>query len=72
MRVDHVRALWLAHALTLSVIVGIAAGALSFIGGDAPAQAILTGGGAFIATATVSLLILTFLATGSNIDHKDL
>jgi hypothetical protein len=56
----QLRAVWIALALLAALIVGAAAGLLSFIGGVAPPLAVLAGGGAFGATVILILTVLRY------------
>ncbi|MEU4243946.1 hypothetical protein [Actinoplanes sp. NPDC026619] len=65
-RDDH-RALWLALITLTAVIVGAAAGLLTWAAGNRPAGAVLAGGGTFGATVLVLLTVFAFMtATGSD------
>jgi hypothetical protein len=57
-----VRGLWLAYAVLLSVVIGVAGGVLAYLGGDGPAKAIIAGGATFATTVGLAVLVLTFLA----------
>lgn len=56
-----IKALWVALCIMLALLVGVAAGILSWLGGQHPPGAILIGGGAFGGTVTVALLIMNAL-----------
>jgi hypothetical protein len=55
------RGLWVAIALTFSLIVGVGGGALQFMAGANPATAVITGGSAFAASTALCLVLLSFL-----------
>jgi hypothetical protein len=55
-----VRAIWIAMTVIIGVIVGSAAGLLTFVTGAGIATAVLAGGGAFAGTVVVSLALLNF------------
>jgi hypothetical protein len=58
---NGILAVWIALSIVFGLIVGAAAGALSWIDGSSPAAAILVGGGSFAgATAFVLAIILLF------------
>ena len=57
------RALWLAIALLSAVLVGAAAGLLTWTGGANPANAVLAGGGAFGAATLLLLTVIQFATT---------
>jgi len=50
--------LWLAIGLVLALLIGAGAGILAWLGGDKVPAAILKGGGAFVATITVVILVI--------------
>jgi hypothetical protein len=51
-------ALWVTVGFVLAVVVGGASGVLGWLGGQRPAIAVLTGGGAFGGTIALYLLLL--------------
>jgi hypothetical protein len=55
---DPFVAVWFALGLLFALIVGVAAGALSRLGGDNLSTAVLTGGGAFGGTLTLVVLVI--------------
>jgi hypothetical protein len=58
---NAIRGLWLAWALLLSTIIAVAAGMLTYLAGKHLAEAVITSGAAFGATATLLVIILTFI-----------
>jgi hypothetical protein len=58
---QNLRALWLAVSVLSAGLVGASGGILSWLGGANPANAILTGAGAFVATVLLFLAIVRFL-----------
>jgi len=50
-------AVWVALCMIFALLVAVAAGFLSWLGGEHPPVAILTGGGAFGGTAALALMI---------------
>lgn len=59
-----VRGFWLAWGLLLSLIIGMAGGALGYLSGAHAASATMTGAATFSATLTLILLIIGFLTLG--------
>lgn len=55
-----VRGLWLAIAILAAVLVGAAAGLLSWAGGLNPPNAVLAGGGAFGGAVMLAVALLRF------------
>lgn len=55
---DRLKAVWIAIGIVLALLVGESAGILAWLGGNKIPAAILEGGGAFIATITVVVLIV--------------
>lgn len=51
-------AVWLAIGAVLALLIGSGAGVLAWLGGDKVPTAILKGGGAFVATITVAILVI--------------
>jgi hypothetical protein len=58
---DRLVPVWIALAMVFSLFVGTGAGVLAWLGGQAPATAILTGGVAFGGTLTLAVLIINIL-----------
>ncbi|SNT61870.1 hypothetical protein SAMN05216276_10864 [Streptosporangium subroseum] len=61
----HNRAIWLAIILLAAVIIGLAGGVLSWLGGATPAGAILFGAGGLAATVLLAITIVNFMADPS-------
>ena len=61
---NNFRAIWLAIFLLAAAMLGGICGLLSWLGGMNPANAVLSGGGAF-GSAIVLILSLFYFATGS-------
>ena len=57
--------LWVAIAVLLGLFVGAAAGVIAWSGNQEPGAAVLTGGGACVATITIVLLIINTLRNRS-------
>jgi hypothetical protein len=56
---DPLMAVWIAIALMVGALIGIAAGAITAWGGGTASKSVLTGGGAFATAATLLILIIT-------------
>jgi len=50
--------IWLAIGAVFALFIGVGAGILAWLDGDKVPAAILTGGGAFVATITVVILVI--------------
>ncbi|MFI5851618.1 hypothetical protein ACIA7R_27930 [Micromonospora chalcea] len=59
------RGLWLAWALLLSTIIAAVAGLLAHLAGRHPLDAVGVAAAAFVAGATLLLLILAFIGLGN-------
>lgn len=59
------RALWLAVILIAGLIVGIAAGVITWFGNRSPYAGILAAGGGFAGTVFLLLAMAAFLAAGT-------
>jgi uncharacterized membrane protein len=59
------RALWLAVIIIVSLLVGVAAGVVTWISNRNPYTGILAGGGSFGGTALLLLAMAAFLTSGS-------
>ncbi len=58
---DQFLGVWVAISFLLSFVLGIGAGVLGWLGGQAPALAVLTGGMAFGGALTLALLVIRLL-----------
>jgi hypothetical protein len=58
---DPLLPVWIFLATLLALFVGVGAGVLSWLSGEVPAAAVLTGGVAFGGTLTLALLIINAL-----------
>ena len=54
---------WLAIGTMFAFFIGTGAGALAWLNGDKIPAAILTAGGAFVATVTLAILIIGLFST---------
>jgi flagellar basal body-associated protein FliL len=54
----RLRPIWLAIGVIFALFVGASAGILAWLSGEKIPAAVLTGGGAFVATITVVILII--------------
>lgn len=56
---DPLVAVWFAFGLLVALLAGVAAGVLGWLGGEHPPVAVLTGFGAFGATTTLVVLVIS-------------
>jgi hypothetical protein len=61
---DRLIPVWIAIGIISALIIGESAGILAWLSGDKAPAAILAGGGAFVATITVVVLIIGLFRRG--------
>ncbi|MFG2052009.1 hypothetical protein ACGFIW_31835 [Micromonospora sp. NPDC048935] len=61
MKAIHLRAVCLAFALLISILVAVGGGVLAHLAGDGVARAVITAAAAFAATMALALTTLSFL-----------
>jgi hypothetical protein len=56
---------WLAIGVVFACLIGTGAGTLAWLNGDKVPAAVLSAGGAFLATVTLVILIISLFSKGS-------